>query len=72
MMETLKLRNRICSVLATLKELQLAIVNILLLFTLCSARASALVIILSDSTYERIGKWENCPILKEDIPLVRV
>jgi hypothetical protein len=28
------------------------------LFTLCSARVSALVILLSDSPYERIGKFE--------------
>jgi hypothetical protein len=27
------------------------------LFTLCSARVSALVIVLSDSSCERIGKW---------------
>jgi hypothetical protein len=42
------------------------------LFPLCSARASALVIVLSDSPSERIGNWETCPILKEDRSLVRV
>jgi hypothetical protein len=42
------------------------------LFTLCSACVSALVIVLSDSLCERIGKLENCPILKEDRLFVRV
>jgi hypothetical protein len=42
------------------------------LFTLCSARVSALVIVLSDSPFERLGKWETCPILEEDRWLVRV
>jgi hypothetical protein len=42
------------------------------LFTLCSARVSALVIALSDSPREEIGKWETCPILKEDRLFVRV
>jgi hypothetical protein len=42
------------------------------LFTICSARVSALVIVLSDSLYERIGKLETCPILKEDKSLVRI
>jgi hypothetical protein len=37
------------------------------LFTLCSAHVSALMIVLSDRPCERIGKWETCPILKEDI-----
>jgi hypothetical protein len=36
------------------------------LFTLCNARFSELVIVLSDSPCERIGKWETRPILKED------
>jgi hypothetical protein len=35
------------------------------LFTLCSGRVCVLVIVLSDSLCERIGKWETCPILKE-------
>jgi hypothetical protein len=35
------------------------------LFTLCSARVSEAVIVLSPC--ERIGKLEICPILKEDI-----
>jgi hypothetical protein len=56
-------------VLPTLKELQLATLQ---LFTLCSASFSALVIVLSDSPCERIGKWETCPILKEVRWLVRV
>jgi hypothetical protein len=60
-------------VLATLKELQLAILNVFFhLFTISSARVSALLIVLSDSPCERIGKWETCPILKEDTSLVRV
>jgi hypothetical protein len=33
---------------------------------------SVLVIELSDSPCERIGKWETSPILKEDRLLVRV
>jgi hypothetical protein len=37
------------------------------LLALCSARVSALVIVLNDSPYERVGKWETCPVLKEDI-----
>jgi hypothetical protein len=36
------------------------------LFTLCSARISVLVIVLSNSPCERIGKLESCPILNED------
>jgi hypothetical protein len=35
------------------------------LFTFCNARVNALVIVLSDSSCERIGKLENCQILKE-------
>jgi hypothetical protein len=42
------------------------------LFTFCSARVSALVIVLSDCPYEEIGKWDICPILKENRSLVRV
>jgi hypothetical protein len=42
------------------------------LFTICSIRGSALVIVLSDSQCERIGKWEICLILKEDRSLVRI
>jgi hypothetical protein len=65
-METLKkLRNRIFIVLATL--------NVLLPFVVvCSARVSALMIMLSDSPWERIRKWETCPIVKEGRSLVRV
>jgi hypothetical protein len=59
-------------VLVTLKERQLATLMFFRLFTLCSAHASALVIVLSNSPCERIGKWETCPILKEDRSLVRV
>jgi hypothetical protein len=33
------------------------------LFTLCSGRVSALVIVSSDSLCEIIGKWETCPIV---------
>jgi hypothetical protein len=54
-------------VLATLKELHLATLNILFrLFTLCGPRVSALETVFSDSPCERIRKWEPCPILKED------
>jgi hypothetical protein len=42
------------------------------LFTLCSARDSAFVIVLSESPCERTGKWETCPILKEDIVGLRL
>jgi hypothetical protein len=34
------------------------------LFTLCSARVNASVIVLCDSPYERIGKWETFLISK--------
>jgi hypothetical protein len=34
------------------------------LFTLCSVRVSASVTVLDDSSCERIGRWETCPILK--------
>jgi hypothetical protein len=34
------------------------------LFTLCSARVSALGIVLSDSPCERIGKWETVQFWK--------
>jgi hypothetical protein len=40
------------------------------LFTLYSARVNALMIVLSDSLSERIGKRETRPILKEDGSLV--
>jgi hypothetical protein len=42
------------------------------LFSLCSARVSALVIMLSGSPCERIEKLETRPILKENRSLVRV
>jgi hypothetical protein len=42
------------------------------LFTSCCARVSALMIVLSERTCERIGKWETCPILKEDKSLLHV
>jgi hypothetical protein len=42
------------------------------LFTFSSACVSALVIVLTDSPFERIGTWEICHILKEDRSLVRV
>jgi hypothetical protein len=38
----------------------------LCLFTLCSARAIALVIVLSESPRERIGKWETCPTFERE------
>jgi hypothetical protein len=37
------------------------------LLTLCSARVSVLASLLSDSPCERLGKWEDCPILKGQI-----
>jgi hypothetical protein len=58
--------------LATLKELQLATLNVLPFIYTYNARDSALVIVLSDSPYERIGKWKTCPILKEDRSLLHV
>jgi hypothetical protein len=59
--------------LATLKELQLATLTFFFcLFIFCGARISELVVALSDSPYERIVKWEICPILKDDRLLVRV
>jgi hypothetical protein len=38
----------------------------------CSACVSALVNVLSDSPGERIGEWETCLILNENILLVRL
>jgi hypothetical protein len=46
-------------VLATLKELQLATLNVLLFVYTCSDHVSALVIVLSDSPCESTGKWET-------------
>jgi hypothetical protein len=57
--------------LSTLKELQLATLNVFPLVILFSAHVSAVVIVLSDSLCERIGKWGTCLILKEDGLLVR-
>jgi hypothetical protein len=61
-------------VLPILKELKLATLNVFRLFTFCSARdsVSVLVIVLSDSPCERMGKCEACSIFKEDRSLVRV
>jgi hypothetical protein len=42
------------------------------LFTISSARVSALVIVLNDSPCEKIGKWGTCLILKKGVTLVRV
>jgi hypothetical protein len=42
------------------------------LFTLFSARVSALVTVLCDNPWERIRKWEICPTLQEDRSLVCV
>jgi hypothetical protein len=55
-------------VLATLKELQLAPLNVPVpfVYVICSARVSALVIVLTDSPCERIRKWETFSIVKED------
>jgi hypothetical protein len=50
-------------VLATLKELRLATLNVLP-FLYSNARVSALVNVLIGSLCERIAKWETCPILK--------
>jgi hypothetical protein len=38
----------------------------------CSARVSALMVVLSESPCERIGKWKTCLILKENRSLVCV
>jgi hypothetical protein len=59
-------------VLATLKELQFATLDVLPFFILSSARVSALVNVLSESPYESFGKWETCLIMKEDRSLLRV
>jgi hypothetical protein len=59
-------------VLATMKELPLATLNVLPFVYVLSARVSALLIVSNGSPCERIGKWEICPILKEDRSLVRV
>jgi hypothetical protein len=59
-------------VLSALKEHQWAPLNVLCLFTLCSSHVSALVVVLSDSPYERIRQQEACPILKEDRSLVQI
>jgi hypothetical protein len=42
------------------------------LFTHCSAHVSTLVIVLSGRPRERIGKWETCPILREQIAGARL
>jgi hypothetical protein len=68
---TKKLRNRICvgyteRTSAGNTECSSA------LFTLCSARVSALVIVLSDSPCKRIGKWETCPVFKDESSLESV
>jgi hypothetical protein len=42
------------------------------LFTLCSAHVSGIVIVMSDSPCERIGKWKTCLIFKEGRSLVRI
>jgi hypothetical protein len=64
---------RIEFVLATLKEIQLEIPNVFFrLFILCSARVSSLVIVLSDSQFERIRKRKTCTILKYDSSFVSV
>jgi hypothetical protein len=50
--------------LATLRELQLATLNVL---PIAYARGSALVIVLGDSRVKESEKGETCPIFKEDI-----
>jgi hypothetical protein len=70
---TKKLRNRIC--LRWLHWKNFGCKHWMFfshLFTFCTARVSALMIVLSDSPCERIGKWETCPILEKDTSLVRV
>jgi hypothetical protein len=48
-----------------MKELQLATLNVFFrLFILFSARFSALIIMLSDSPFKGIGKWEPFLIFK--------
>jgi hypothetical protein len=74
MMETLRNDEKNLFALATPKEIHLANTEAFSfpLFTLCSARVSSLVIVLSDSPCERIGKWETFLFLKEDRSLVHV
>jgi hypothetical protein len=65
-----KLRNQIFFLLATLKELQFGNTDCP---SIClHSVVLVLVIVLNDRPCERIGKWETCPILKEEGLLVRV
>jgi hypothetical protein len=60
-------------VLAILKELQLATLNIFVQFVYtlwCSYQWTSDCV--GDSPCEKIGKWETCPILKGDRLFVRV
>jgi hypothetical protein len=59
-------------VLATLKELHLATLNVLLPFVCTMHCSCQYIFVLDNSTCERIGKWETCPILKDDRSLARV
>jgi hypothetical protein len=61
----MKLRNRTCFV-SYIERTSVGNTE------LRSARVSALVTVLSDSPCERLGKYEICPILKEDRSLLRV
>jgi hypothetical protein len=67
---TKKLRNRIYLNLLHWKNICWQHWKFFRLLTLCSARVSAQVIVVSDSPCESKGKWETCPILKEDRSLV--
>jgi hypothetical protein len=58
--------NRNCLCWLHWKNLSWQHQMLLCLFTFCSACVSALVIVLSDSLWERIGNWETCSVLKEE------
>ena len=47
-------------VLAALKEHQLWVSFVSILFTLCIASVSALQIVFSNSSYESTAKWDTC------------
>jgi hypothetical protein len=56
-------RNLVCNIVCSS--------SVIRLYTFCSAYFSALLIVLSDSPCERIGKLETYLVLKEDRMLVR-
>jgi hypothetical protein len=70
--DTKKLRNIICLCWLQWKNFSWQHWMLFRLFTLCSARVSALMSVLSDSPCEGIEKWETCSILKEGRLLLHV